>query len=154
MMKGAPADDPLQMTWEAFLALGDSRFDDELERRLQAIQASDIGCLIYTSGTTGPPKAVQLSHGALASTAGLIQQLWDVSERDCALSYLPLAHIAERMITVHFPLTVGSAVYFAPDIQQLAQCLKEVRPHAFLAYRAFTKRSRQARSCKSRTRRG
>ena len=84
MMKGAPANDPLQMTWEAFLALGDGRFDDELERRLQAIQASDIGCLIYTSGTTGPPKAVQLSHGALASTAGLIQQLWDVSERDCA----------------------------------------------------------------------
>ena len=103
----------------------------ELERRLHAIQASDIGCLIYTSGTTGPPKAVQLSHGALASTAGLIQQLWDVSERDCALSYLPLAHIAERMITVHFPLTVGSAVYFAPDIQQLGQCLKEVRPHVF-----------------------
>ena len=131
MMKGAPADDPLQMTWEAFLALGDSRFDEELERRLHMIQASDIGCLIYTSGTTGPPKAVQLSHGALASTAGLIQQLWDVSERDCALSYLPLAHIAERMITVHFPLTVGSAVYFAPDIQQLAQCLKEVRPHVF-----------------------
>ena len=131
MMKGAPADDPLQMTWEAFLAHGDSRFDDELERRLQAIQASDIGCLIYTSGTTGPPKAVQLSHGALTSTAGLIQQLWDVSERDCALSYLPLAHIAERMITVHFPLTVGSAVYFAPDIQQLGQCLKEVRPHVF-----------------------
>jgi long-chain acyl-CoA synthetase len=131
MMQGAPADDPLQMTWEAFLALGDSRFDDELERRLRAIQASDIGCLIYTSGTTGPPKAVQLSHGALTSTAGLIQQLWDVSERDCALSYLPLAHIAERMITVHFPLTVGSAVFFAPDIQQLAQCLKEVRPHVF-----------------------
>ena len=131
MMKGAPADDPLQMTWEAFLAHGDSGFDDELERRLHAIQPGDIGCLIYTSGTTGPPKAVQLSHGALTATAGLIQQLWDVSERDCALSYLPLAHIAERMITVHFPLTVGSAVYFAPDIQQLGQCLKEVRPHVF-----------------------
>ncbi len=131
MMKRAPADDPLQMTWEAFLAKGDSRFDPEIERRLQAIKPADIGCLIYTSGTTGAPKAVQLSHGALTATAGLIQQLWDVSEEDCALSYLPLAHIAERMITVHFPLTVGNAVYFAPDIQQLAQYLKEVRPHIF-----------------------
>jgi long-chain acyl-CoA synthetase len=131
MMKGAPADDPLQMTWEAFLAHGESRFDEQVERRLQAIQPSDIGCLIYTSGTTGPPKAVQLSHGALTSTGGLIQELWDVSEHDCAISYLPLAHIAERMITVHFPLTVGTAVYFVPDIQQLAQYLKEVRPHVF-----------------------
>ncbi len=131
MMKGAPADDPLQMTWEAFLAHGDSRFDGEVEQRLQAIQPGDIGCLIYTSGTTGAPKAVQISHGALTATAGLIRQLWDVSEEDCAISYLPLAHIAERMITVHFPLTVGNAVYFAPDIQQLAQYLKEVRPHVF-----------------------
>jgi len=131
MMKGAPPDDPLQMTWEAFLAHGESRFDAQVERRLQAIKASDIGCLIYTSGTTGPPKAVQLSHGALTATAGLIQQLWDVSEQDCAISYLPLAHIAERMITVHFPLTVGNAVYFARDIQQLGQHLLEVRPHVF-----------------------
>ncbi len=131
MMKGAAADDPLQMSWEAFLAHGESRFDPEVERCLQAIQPGDVGCLIYTSGTTGPPKAVQLSHGALASTAGLIQQLWDVSERDCAISYLPLAHIAERMITVHFPLTVGNAIYFARDIQELGQHLKEVRPHFF-----------------------
>ncbi len=131
MMKGAPAKDPLQMTWEAFLAHGESRFDAEVERRLQAIKPGDIGCLIYTSGTTGSPKAVQLSHGALTETAGLIEKLWDVSEEDCAISYLPLAHIAERMITVHFPLTVGNAVYFAPDIQQLGQYLKEVRPHIF-----------------------
>ena len=131
MMKGAPADDPLQMTWEAFLAHGESRFDAEVERRLQAIRPGDIGCLIYTSGTTGPPKAVQLSHGALAETAGLIEKLWDVSEDHCAISYLPLAHIAERMISVHFPLTVGSSVYFAPDLQQLGQYLKEVRPHLF-----------------------
>ena len=140
MMKGAEADDPLQMTWEAFLARGESRFDGEIEQRLQAIRPSDIGCLIYTSGTTGAPKAVQLSHGALTATANLIQQLWDVSEEDCALSYLPLAHIAERMITVHFPLTVGNAVYFAPDLQQLAQYLKEVRPHVFFGVpRVFEK---------------
>ncbi len=140
MMNGASADDPLQMTWERFLSYGEARFDPEIERRLQAIQPSDIGCLIYTSGTTGPPKAVQLSHGALTATAGLIQKLWDVSERDCAISYLPLAHIAERMITVHFPITVGNAIYFARDIQQLGQHLVEVRPHLFFGVpRVFEK---------------
>lgn len=131
MMKGASADDPLQMTWDAFLAHGESRFDAEVERRLQAIRPSDIGCLIYTSGTTGPPKAVQLSHGALAATAGLIPKLWDFSENDCSLSYLPLAHIAERMATVHAQQVAGFAVYFAPNIQDLGQHLKEVRPHLF-----------------------
>jgi long-chain acyl-CoA synthetase len=140
MMKGAGASDPLQMTWDAFLAHGDQSFDAEVERRLQAIQPSDIGCLIYTSGTTGPPKAVQISHGALTETAGLIHQLWDVSESDCLISYLPLAHIAERMISVHFPLTVGSPVYFAPDILKLGVYLKEVRPQLFFGVpRVFEK---------------
>ncbi len=140
MMKGAAAEDPLQMTWEKFLSYGDSSFDIEVERRLQAIKPGDIGCLIYTSGTTGPPKAVQISHGALNETANLIHKLWDVSERDCTISYLPLAHIAERMITVHFPLTVGNAVYFARDIQQLRQHLLEVRPHLFFGVpRVFEK---------------
>ena len=140
MMKGVPAEDALQMTWEKFLSYGDASLAPEVERRLQAIKPDDIGCLIYTSGTTGPPKAVQLSHRALTETASLIRKLWEVSERDCVLSYLPLAHIAERMITVHFPLTVGNAVYFARDIQELRQHLLEVRPHLFFGVpRVFEK---------------
>lgn len=140
MMKGGAAEDPLQMTWDRFLSYGDSSFDPEVERRLQAIKPDDIACLIYTSGTTGPPKAVQLSHRAMTETAGLIHKLWEVSERDCLISYLPLAHIAERMITVHFPLTVGNAVYFARDIQELRQHLLEVRPHLFFGVpRVFEK---------------
>ena len=147
MMKGAAAANPLQMTWEQFLAHGDASFDAEIERRLQAIEPSGIGCLIYTSGTTGPPKAVQLSHGALAETSDLIQKLFDISETDCGISYLPLAHIAERMITVHFPLTVGNSVYFATDILQLGQYLKEVRPHVFFGVpRIFEKIAAAAQS--------
>jgi long-chain acyl-CoA synthetase len=140
MMKGAPAEDPLQMSWEKFQSHGDSRFDAEVERRLQAIQPGDIGCLIYTSGTTGPPKAVQLSHGALTKTASLVQQLWKVSDRDCTIAYLPLAHIAERMVTVHFQLTVGNTVYFARSMLELGQHLVEVRPHVFFGVpRVFEK---------------
>ncbi len=141
MMKGESASDPLQMTWATFLSYGEQSFDPEVERRLQAIKPADVGCLIYTSGTTGSPKAVQLSHGALTETAALIKQLFlDVSEEDCIISYLPLAHIAERMISVHFPLTVGNAVYFVPDILKLGECLKEVRPHLFFGVpRVFEK---------------
>jgi long-chain acyl-CoA synthetase len=129
MMKGAPANDPLQMTWESFLAHGEDRFDEEVERRLQATQASDVGTLIYTSGTTGPPKAVQLSHGALAYNASLVPKIWKVSEKDRIISYLPLAHIAEQMITIHFQTVIGNAVYFARSILDLPQHLPEVRPN-------------------------
>ncbi len=131
MMKGAPASDPLQMTWERFLSHGESRFDPEVERRLAAIQPADTACLIYTSGTTGPPKAVQLSHGALTATFEIIEGHFRLSEKDCTLSYLPLAHIVERMVTVHFQLNFGNAVYFARSLPELGQHLVEVRPHFF-----------------------
>jgi long-chain acyl-CoA synthetase len=140
MMKGASADDPLQMTWEKFLSHGDTGFDPEVERRLQAIQSKTIGCLIYTSGTTGPPKAVQISHGALSECARLIPELWKVSAEDTIVSYLPLAHIAERMVTVHFQLTVGNSVHFARSVLELGEHLVEVRPHVFFAVpRVFEK---------------
>ncbi|MFT4080372.1 AMP-dependent synthetase/ligase [Rhodomicrobium sp.] len=131
MMRGADAPDPLQMTWDAFMAKGDDRFDAEVERRLQAIQPKDIGCLIYTSGTTGPPKAVQISHDALAKTAALVLKLFDVTGGDRTISYLPLAHIAERILTIHFQIMVGNAVYFARDVSSLGEHLPEVRPDFF-----------------------
>ncbi|WP_127079430.1 AMP-dependent synthetase/ligase [Rhodomicrobium lacus] len=131
MMRGADAADPLQMTWDAFMAKGDDRFDAEVERRLQAIQPKDVGCLIYTSGTTGPPKAVQISHDALAKTAALVLKLFDVTGGDRTISYLSLAHIAERILTIHFQIMVGNAVYFARDVSSLGEHLPEVRPDFF-----------------------
>jgi long-chain acyl-CoA synthetase len=128
------------MTWENFLSHGESRFDPELERRLQAIQPENTGCLIYTSGTTGPPKAVQLSHGALAAAASIAGSLLEVNSKDRSISYLPLAHIAERMLTTHFQLTNGNQVYFARNILELGQHLAEVRPSLFFGVpRVFEK---------------
>jgi long-chain acyl-CoA synthetase len=140
MMQGAPAPDPLQMTWEDFLSRGESRFDPEIERRLQAIQPGDTGCLIYTSGTTGPPKAVQLSHGALAAAVSIARSLLEVTSKDRSISYLPLAHIAERMLTTHFQISAGNEVYFARSMMELAQHLTEVRPSVFFGVpRVFEK---------------
>src|SRR5262249_38840615 len=119
MMKGAAALDPLQMTWEDFVSRGENRFDPEVEKRLQAIQPSDTGCLIYTSGTTGPPKAVQLSHGALAAAASIAGSILEVTSKDRWISYLPLAHIAERMLSTHFQLSNGNQLYFARSMVEL-----------------------------------
>jgi long-chain acyl-CoA synthetase len=140
MMKGTPATDPLQLTWEDFLSCGESNFDHEVERRLRAIQPGDTGCLIYTSGTTGPPKAVQLSHGALAAAARIAGNVLEVTSEDRSISYLPLAHIAERMLTTHFQLSNGNQVYFARSMAELGQHLTEVRPSLFFSVpRVFEK---------------
>ncbi len=149
MMKGAAADDPLQMTWEA---VSSSRrcaaSTPKFERRLQAIEPSDIGCLIYTSGTTGPPKAVQLSHGAFAETSGLIEKLLEYFG-DRLRDFLPAAwpHIAERMLTVHFPLTVGNAVYFANRHPATSASTSRKCGHtSFSASRVFEKIAAAAQS--------
>jgi long-chain acyl-CoA synthetase len=131
VMKGATGTGTDVLTWDEFLARADTIADAELDRRIDAIEQSDLATLIYTSGTTGPPKGVMLSHRNLAWTA---QTLWDVSGRrkgDVSLSYLPLSHIAEQACTIHLPATAGSTVYFAESLEKLPDNIKEVRPTMF-----------------------
>src|SRR6185295_10537748 len=89
------------------------------------------GTLIYTSGTTGPPKAVSLSHENLTWTAEIAQQLISLRSGDRGVSYLPLSHIAEQMLTIHVPITVGTHLHFVPVMEQLADALRAIRPDTF-----------------------
>jgi long-chain acyl-CoA synthetase len=123
------------LSWLDFMARGlspqQSEQDLVVQKRLAGIQASDIGTLIYTSGTTGPSKAVMLSHGNLWWIANSLKKLFHADERDRMLSYLPLAHIAEQMGTMHNQVYADFSVYFARSIEQLGDHLKEVRPTVF-----------------------
>src|SRR5262249_11505728 len=131
LMRGTkPAGDG-QLGWDDFLAKGASVPDSELDKRIDAIEQSDLATLIYTSGTTGPPKGVMLSHKNLAWTS---QTLLDIAGRptgDVPLSSLPLSHIAEQMCTVHMPATAGSTVWFSESIEKVPDNIKEARPTAF-----------------------
>jgi long-chain acyl-CoA synthetase len=132
MFRGAPPiDDERVMSWEQFMARGDEGSAEELRERLEAIQLEDTGVLIYTSGTTGPPKGVMLTHGNLAWKAKLLVDILQAIPGDCMLSYLPLAHVAEQMATIHVAVTAGFPPYFAESIDKLADNLKEVRPTVF-----------------------
>ena len=128
MMKGAPADHDLQMTWEQFLDHADEVDDATLDARIDGLKLNELATLIYTSGTTGPPKGVMLSHDNLAWTAAITRQVIAVSPDDCSLSYLPLCHIAEQMFSLHAPITVGSSIYFAESLEAVPENLKEVQP--------------------------
>jgi long-chain acyl-CoA synthetase len=131
-MMGAPeiADD-MVLSWEQFMARGDSVSDADFFARLDALEPSALATLIYTSGTTGPPKGVMLSHANLAWTASAQRNLVEVDERDRVLSYLPLSHIAEQMFTIHAAVTNGCAVYYAESIEKVPDNLKEVQPTIF-----------------------
>src|SRR3954465_3537357 len=85
--------------------------------------------VIYTSGTTGPPKGVMLDHtNVLAAYKGLVHYMHDDGVDDRVVSYLPMAHIAERNVSHYNHLLWGGQVTPCPDMAQLAAALVAVRP--------------------------
>ncbi len=132
LMQGAPKiDDARTLSWDEFLAKGDDLPDSLIDESIDAIEPAGLATLIYTSGTTGPPKGVMLSHKNLSWTAGSARQLVDSRPDDRVLSYLPLAHIAEQMFSVHGAITTGYTVYFAESLEKVPENLKEVEPTLF-----------------------
>jgi long-chain acyl-CoA synthetase len=121
-------DDPLVTTWDDFEALADSVSEQALDERLESLKPDGLATIIYTSGTTGPPKGVMLDHGNLAWTANKARDFVRMTADDCGLSYLPLSHIAEQMLTIHVPATIGSAIYYAESLARVADNLREVQP--------------------------
>ncbi len=133
LMRDASSDVEGVLTWAEFIEQGFHLQGMEVEDRLSALGPRDGATLIYTSGTTGRPKAVVIPHEALVATAEAIQSFIDVGVSDVALSYLPLSHIAEQIVSIHTPAVMGHTIYYEPDIYRLAESLKEVRPTAFFA---------------------
>jgi len=122
--------------WSEALRLGEESLSQrgaELDRRAAAVSLEDVATLIYTSGTTGPPKAVMLTHANCAAATASVSQFIDVSPDDRVLSYLPLAHIAERSVSEFRSYVYGNVVYFAQSIDRLGEHLRDVRPTQFFA---------------------
>ncbi|MDF2705968.1 MAG: long-chain fatty acid--CoA ligase [Nonomuraea muscovyensis] len=128
--------DPRLLAWPDLLALGErhrAEHPDAVERRMAAAEPGDVMTLIYTSGTTGPPKGVMLTVRnvefaveTLVTGGGFTSP--PPSERDLALSYLPLCHVAERAFTVWFNAAAGVQVNFAESLDTVQANLREVQP--------------------------
>jgi len=98
-----------------------------------AIAPDDVLTLIYTSGTTGPPKGVQLSHRNAMSAASVTEQIIHFDPGARVISWLPAAHIAERMAHHYIPVIFAGTVTCCPNPREIASYLPQVRPTWFFA---------------------
>ncbi len=99
---------------------------------LAAQQLSDIGLMIYTSGSTGKPKGAMLSWRNIRGVVpGIVERL-HLTRDSSHLSYLPLCHVAEQMLTSFVPAYLGAQVNFGESIRTVQEDLREVAPSVFL----------------------
>jgi long-chain acyl-CoA synthetase len=98
----------------------------------KAVGPEDPISLIYTSGTTGPPKGVMYSHNNVTWTLESANRVLGLNKGETLVSYLPLAHVAERFTSQWGAIYRGDQVYFCPDVAALLPYLIEARPTAFV----------------------
>jgi long-chain acyl-CoA synthetase len=124
------------VSWESLLERGHhERAEDPgaFDATWRQVQPEDIATVIYTSGTTGPPKGVVLTHHNVMYALAATDSMGVIVESPTAVSYLPLAHIAERMFSHYLALHFVAEAYYCPDPTQLLDYVQEARPSAFLA---------------------
>ncbi len=124
-------DAPEALGWDELLDAAPGDFDFEAAWR--AVEPSDLAALIYTSGTTGPCKGVALTHANIAAQTLALAERLELPEAARAVSFLPMAHIAERLCTHYFPMFLGWQVTCCPDATELAAALAAVRPGYFFS---------------------
>jgi len=122
------------LTFDEVLERGHAQTPDRLETLTAAVAPDDLATLVYTSGTTGQPKGVMLTHGNLVFNvlASLVRAPFDPETHrgGTLLSYLPLSHIFERMMTLLY-LYIGYPIYFVEDFHEIREDFLTVRPVHF-----------------------
>lgn len=105
---------------------------EKLEETKKTIRAGHCATIIYTSGTTGTPKGVMLSHRNIVSNVLNSVKSFPFEEDTAAraLSFLPLNHIFERMVSLIY-INSGISIYYAENLDTIAENLKEVKPSLF-----------------------
>ncbi len=119
-------------SWSELTKIAEKTSEAELEKRIKAQNPDDCCTLIYTSGTTGNPKGVMISHDNITWTAAQVIGLINGTHEDQIVSYLPLSHIAEQVVSMHGPVIMGATSWFAESLDLLGDNLREVHPTIFV----------------------
>jgi long-chain acyl-CoA synthetase len=116
--------------WKEVLGMASADKREEVKTIAASIRNEDVATIIYTSGTTGTPKGVMLSHNNILSNVLASEECFPPGDRLKALSFLPLNHIFERMVTYLY-LFKGTSIYYAESLETIGDNLKEVQPDLF-----------------------
>lgn len=116
--------------WREMLISGNEDLDKRVQAISDTIDYEDLATIIYTSGTTGKPKGVMLSHRNILSNVMDSMPCFPPGDNMISLSFLPLNHIFERMVSFIY-LFKGTSIYFAESMETIADNLREIKPHLF-----------------------
>lgn len=116
--------------WKEVTALSTPQLIEQVKPISEKITYEDLATIIYTSGTTGTPKGVMLSHRNILSNVMASIPCFPPGDELRSLSFLPLNHIFERMVTYLY-LFRGTSIYYAESLDTIADNLKEVKPNMF-----------------------
>ncbi len=121
-------------SWDDLLALGRAAHDREpgaFDAMWKRVTPDDILTLVYTSGTTGHPKGVIDTHRNALWDLTSVRRVVRTSPADRIVSYLPLAHAADRFLAYYAGIVGGHTTHFCPDVTQILAMLTDVRPTFF-----------------------
>ena len=125
---------PSMMFFDEFCEKGKAFLQEHpacVSERMAAIDPEDTAMMIYTSGTTGRPKGAMLTHRNIISISESFMEASPMYETDEMLSYLPLAHIYENLISLFLAVRGGGTVNFVESLDTLPMNLREVSPTVF-----------------------
>ena len=103
-----------------------------VEDTLRQQQLEDVALMIYTSGSTGKPKGAMISYANIRGVTPGIADRLGLDADTTHLSYLPLCHVAEQMLTTFVPIYLGSQVNFGESLRTVQEDLREIAPSMFL----------------------
>jgi long-chain acyl-CoA synthetase len=116
--------------WSEILNCSDKLLEERLKSIENTIEPAKPATIIYTSGTTGIPKGVVLSHENIISNILSLIDIMPMNYKHRMMSFLPICHIFERT-SIYFYLTLGSAIYYAENIETIIENFQEVKPNYF-----------------------
>ncbi len=116
--------------WKEILSFANDDLIEEVKTISGKIRYEDLATIIYTSGTTGKPKGVMLSHKNILSNVLDSMPCFPPGDNMKALSFLPLNHIFERMVSYIY-LFKGTSIYYAQSLEAIGDNIREVKPQMF-----------------------